>query len=1031
MCIRDSARPHGLGAATQHRTEKSGTARSERIDVIVPVYRGYGETLACLDSVMATAGADADIVVIDDATPETDLAAALRELAREGRVTLLRNRRNLGFPAAANRGLKLHPDRDAVILNADAQVFDGWLERLRRVAYAAADIGTVTPLSNAGSLASYPADESTHPSPAQAADLARLTAAVNQDSSIELPTGVGFCLYMRRECLLEIGDFDAATFDKGYGEENDFCLRASAAGWRHLLAAEVFVLHHGSRSFGARREALTERGLRLLDLRYPEYRPSVEAFLAKDPAHHIRRRLDEELLVSKTGRCVLLVTHALPGGVERHVKDRTEELKTLGLEVLLLRPVDVDGNACVLAADDPELQDLRYDAPEELPLLGALLARLLIDHVEIHHTLNLDPGAIEMVIALGRPYDVIIHDFAFVCPRIMFSGADGQYCGMPEISECIACIETHGSLLGEPIGVAALRQRSARWLGSARSILAPSRDAAVRLERYLPGLPVTIQPWQVVSGEQPKREVRRAAPLRVAIIGAIGERKGYGLVRDCARDALARDLPLEFTIIGYTMNDQPLMDAGKVFITGEYDEAEIDALIRREDPDLAFLPYITPETWCYTLTHALRAGLPVVAFDIGAVAERLRGSPAMYRLLPLGTDAAALNDQLIQYQADLAAIYDARIAIEQTAVPQSLPTGSEIAFSGDAVILEDIVNIHRFIAVQTPPQPVALTASVEALALEQGLYLFAVRRAAPTRIGGEQGVVLPALHVGPAPGVPAGHVSMLTSPGTSGAWLYHPNDVFVVRVAAAAATVLVTSLRAEKMAPLEIEVRRLDAPNGVSAAVLQHSEAPPNPAPPPQLYGANPAAKGGEAGETHGVRVQIVAHVQNRGDLLFTGPGWAGCVGQRLAIEAFSIHPLDRLTAEQIEYKAYTATGIETAWVSGGALCGTRGIAVPLVGFAVRLKDASDAMQYECSYSGSFTSGRRTGPFTNGAPCQAPAPDDRLEAIQLSLTARVPMPAVIAAAEAAPGIASPPEEKPTSRRVIRPRFSALRDPPAP
>ena len=64
----------------------------------------------------------------------------------------------------------------------------------------------------------------------------------------DLPTGVGFCLYLRRAMLDAVGLFDPA-FGLGYGEENDLCLRAARAGWRNLLADNAFVVHTGGRSF--------------------------------------------------------------------------------------------------------------------------------------------------------------------------------------------------------------------------------------------------------------------------------------------------------------------------------------------------------------------------------------------------------------------------------------------------------------------------------------------------------------------------------------------------------------------------------------------------------------------------------------------------------------------------------------------------------------------------------------------------------------------------------------------------------------
>jgi hypothetical protein len=79
-------------------------------------------------------------------------------------------------------------------------------------------------------------------------------------------------------------------------------------------------------------------------------------------------------------------------------------------------------------------------------------------------------------------------------------------------------------------------------------------------------------------------------------------------------------------VIGYTENDAPLLATGKVFITGRYTDTEAPHLLATRAARCAWLPSVWPETWCYTLDYALGAGLPVAAFDLGAIAERLRAS---------------------------------------------------------------------------------------------------------------------------------------------------------------------------------------------------------------------------------------------------------------------------------------------------------------------------------------------------------------------------------------------------------------------
>jgi hypothetical protein len=117
---------------------------------------------------------------------------------------------------------------------------------------------------------------------------------------------------------------------------------------------------------------------------------------------------------------------------------------------------------------------------------------------------------------------------------------------------------------------------------------------------------------------------------------------------------------------------------------------------------------------------------------------------------------------------------------------------------------------------------------------------------------------------------------------------------------------------------------------------------------------------------------------------------WAGLVEPGLWIESYSVKPLETFSARDIEYKGLTATGFETPWLSDGLPCGTQGMAVALIGFAVRLKPSAKAAAYDCEYSGYFQSGTLSGPFRNGAPCRSTVANDPLEGMQIRIVRRQP-----------------------------------------
>jgi len=264
------------------------------IDVIIPVYKGFDHTRRCIASVLASEQkAQFHLVVIDDASPEPAIASYLDALALEGKIELLRNENNLGFVRTVNRGMELHTDRDVVLLNSDTEVANDWLDRL--AAAASADhVATATPFSNNATICSYPFEgwQGNLPGNLGLQELDRIFARTNAGMTVFIPTGVGFCMYIRRACLARVGLFDAERFGRGYGEENDFCMRAAKEGWRHVLAADIFVFHEGGVSFSNERFALLKAAGIALVQAHPEYNRIVHEWILADPARGFRDAVD-------------------------------------------------------------------------------------------------------------------------------------------------------------------------------------------------------------------------------------------------------------------------------------------------------------------------------------------------------------------------------------------------------------------------------------------------------------------------------------------------------------------------------------------------------------------------------------------------------------------------------------------------------------------------------------------------------------------------------------------------------------------
>lgn len=256
-------------------------AHQASVDIVVCVHNALDDVRRCLTSVVQKTGQPYRLILVDDGSdaPTRDFLA---DFARKQNAEHLRSNAATGYTLAANRGLR-HSDADfVVLLNSDTIVTPSWLDRLIACADSQQRIGLVGPLSNTASWQSVPEvslgdDWADNPLPLgmDVDDWGELIARRSARHYPPMPLLNGFCLMIRRAVLDEIGLFDEEHFGAGYGEENDYCLRAREAGWRLALADDVFIYHAQSRSYShERRKQLSNRAA---DILARQHDPSIIA----------------------------------------------------------------------------------------------------------------------------------------------------------------------------------------------------------------------------------------------------------------------------------------------------------------------------------------------------------------------------------------------------------------------------------------------------------------------------------------------------------------------------------------------------------------------------------------------------------------------------------------------------------------------------------------------------------------------------------------------------------------------------------
>ncbi len=327
-------------------------AHRATVEIIVCVHNALEDVRRCLESVAQHTTPPYAMILVDDGSdaPTRDYLAGF---AQAHAATLLRNEEALGYTFAANQGLRHSVADYALLLNSDTIVTPEWLDRLVACAESGPRIGVVGPLSNTASWQSVPdiaadGDWAANPLPAGVSvdEMGRLVAKHSARLYPPMPLLNGFCFLIRRQLIDEIGIFDEESFGAGYGEEDDYTLRARSAGWSLALADDVYVYHAQSRSYSdEKRKALCDRagailaqkhGRKIIDESVAQCLSDrvLEGIRGRSRAMLARREWVMKGRAAYAGRRVLFVLPiAQAGGGGNVVIDEALAMREMGVEV--------------------------------------------------------------------------------------------------------------------------------------------------------------------------------------------------------------------------------------------------------------------------------------------------------------------------------------------------------------------------------------------------------------------------------------------------------------------------------------------------------------------------------------------------------------------------------------------------------------------------------------------------------------------------------------------------------------------------
>lgn len=387
------------------------------ITVIVPIYNAVQAVAVCLESLARHALPARRVLLLDDASTDPAISHLLDVYRHCAPFVCERNSRNLGFTRTVNRGMALAGEDDVVLLNSDTQVTPGWLGRLRYAAYYRSKVGSVTAVSNNAGAFSVPHSGSNAvPENFGLERFARVIAQTAERRYPEVPTGNGFCLYLRRACLDAVGLLDEQAFPRGYGEENDWCMRAQTLGWTHLIDDATYIAHVRAASFKKEKPALISAGQRVINSRYPHYADAVQQAFSAPALEQVRKHVQALIKMPAERACRVLPRFLFRAGVSElessSFRQRLMKSQARGWECWIL-----SGNKTASGHfdtfelwrfDEGTFTQVTYHLPhhaeDTLHVLTTWLATHAIERVCVGANDELDEALIEAAKWLGIPW---------------------------------------------------------------------------------------------------------------------------------------------------------------------------------------------------------------------------------------------------------------------------------------------------------------------------------------------------------------------------------------------------------------------------------------------------------------------------------------------------------------------------------------------------------------------------------------------------------------------------------------------------
>ena len=255
--------------------------KDKTVDVVICVHNSPDDVEACLTSFAASRRPGARAIIVDDGSDAPTQKVIAQYMSTSPIDIHIRNDETRGYTKSANIGMRASGADYVVLLNSDTILPGKWLDNIIKCGERVEAIGIIGPASNAASWQSVPEILSSSgdlaindlPDGMTVSETSQLCEDLSENYAVLVPLINGFCFAIKRSVMNSIGLLDEKSFPHGYGEENDYCMRAIDAGFICAITTDTYVFHAKSKSFThERRRVLSKKGSAAFRSKYTKTR---------------------------------------------------------------------------------------------------------------------------------------------------------------------------------------------------------------------------------------------------------------------------------------------------------------------------------------------------------------------------------------------------------------------------------------------------------------------------------------------------------------------------------------------------------------------------------------------------------------------------------------------------------------------------------------------------------------------------------------------------------------------------------------